>query len=50
MPSPPQPNESEKSFIARCMKHFYEKEKDVPREQAAAICHSMFRRKGKKKK
>ena len=44
MPSPPRKGETEQSFMARCMEHFYKKEKSVPRDRAGAICNSMWER------
>lgn len=50
MPSPPRSGESEKSFMARCMKHMHEKESDRPRAQMGAICNSLWKNSQKKAK
>lgn len=46
MPFYPEPTETEKDWMGRCMSH-YMKEKGKPQEQAVAICMSVWRQKDK---
>lgn len=50
MPTPPRKGESEKAFMARCMKHMHEKESDKSKEHMGAICHGMWETSQKEKK
>lgn len=47
----PKKGESEKKYVSRCVKHRQSKEnKDESRSKSAAVCHSMYDKKKKKKK
>jgi len=44
MPAPPKEGESQKDFIARCVEYMAENEPDRDRDEALAICYSMWER------
>lgn len=54
MPYPPKPNESEQAFLSRCIPVILKekglnKDSEDDRDQAVAICYSMYRNKKNKK-
>jgi len=42
MPMPPKEGETRKEFIARCAEYMAKNEPERDRDQALAICHSMW--------
>jgi len=50
MPTPPRSGESEANFLQRCIPEVIKDKTAQDQKQAAAICHSMFRKKHDKSK
>ena len=44
MPTPPREGETRKEFLARCAEYMAENHSEKDRDQALAICHSLWER------